>query len=61
MKDPDNEMGGSETTNISYKIMIIDKVAGGCYILVITPGVSCVFGCSGSCLFLLLVSLVHLT
>ena len=61
MKDPDNEMGGSETTNISYKIMIIDKAAGGCYILVITPGVSCVFGCSGSCLLLLVVLVMDLT
>ena len=39
-------MGGSDTTNILHKTMIMNKAAGGCYILVITPGVSCVFGCS---------------
>ena len=37
----------SDTTNILYKSMAMNKAAGGCYILVITPGVSLVFDCPG--------------
>ena len=54
-------MGGSDATNIYRKIMIMNKTAGGCYLLVITPGVSFVFGCSGSCLLLLVVLVMDLT